>query len=71
MQMRFVAGGTRRYLPVFRRLATRFAGSDSSDFFDYVVAHELAIVEFTRRELDHRDDSLQPVRELLGRVPGG
>lgn len=67
--MRAVAIGTHRYLPVFERLARRFAGSGLAPFFEYVVAHEQAIREAARSELGGREDSLAPVEALLGKMP--
>jgi hypothetical protein len=60
---------TTRYLSVLRRLAREFRATPSAAFFDYVLAHEQAIRETTRRERDHREDSLQPIEDLLGKVP--
>lgn len=71
VQLRVVRAGTTRYLPAFRRLAAHYAGTGEARFFDYVVEHELAIIEYTERALSDSTSALDPVRRLLDRdVPG-
>ncbi|GAC66920.1 hypothetical protein [Gordonia soli] len=66
-QMTSVRLGTHRYLPAFRRLAAGFAGTEHQEFFDYVVAHELAIIDFTERTLFDERSPLDAVHRLLDR----
>lgn len=71
VQLDTVRLGTRRYLPAFRRLAEHFRGTDEAAFFDYVVRHELAIIDFTTTALTGARGALDPVQRLLdGDVPG-
>jgi hypothetical protein len=69
LQMRSLVVATKPFLPHFRKLERHFAGSPSAKFFDYVLAHELAIAELGRRVLSNHDEPLAPVESLLGNVP--
>jgi hypothetical protein len=69
LQMRALIAGTRPFMPHFERLAHRFAGTPRAAFFDYVLAHERAIVDVGRRCLARDDDELSAVEKLLGAVP--
>jgi len=70
LQMRALIEGTRPFMPPFERLVQHFAGTHRAEFFDYVLAHERAIVQVGRRSLAGDDDStLAPVEALLGAVP--
>ncbi|MGV9408877.1 hypothetical protein ACWDOP_03095 [Nocardia sp. NPDC003693] len=71
IQLRAVREGTTRYLPAFHRLAAHYAGSPEAAFFDYVLRHELAIIEFSSNALAHAPGALDPVLRLLdSEVPG-
>lgn len=65
MQLKSVRLATRRYLPAFQRLATAFESSEYQVFFDYVVNHELAIIDFTGRALSAQRAPLDAVHRLL------
>ncbi len=67
-QMRMLLAGTAPFLTSFHRLAASFAGTAHAPFFDYVVAHELAIAHFAEAELRDQRDSLALVRDLLERA---
>lgn len=69
LQMRSLVVATKPFLPHFRKLERHFAGSPSATFFNYVLAHELAIAELGGRVLGHHDEPLAPVEALLGKVP--
>ena len=45
LSWRLLRQGTSRYLPAFKRLAQHYAGTSEQAFFDYVVKHELAIID--------------------------
>lgn len=70
LQMRSVVTGTKPFMPHFKRLAAHFAGTERAPFFDYVVAHELAIAEAGRRALAREDRPGRGVEVLLGAIPG-
>jgi hypothetical protein len=68
-QMRSLVIATKPFIPHFRKLDQHFADSPRAAFFNYVVAHELAIAEPGGRVLTHDEDPLAPVEALLGNVP--
>lgn len=71
LQLRAVRLPADRYLPAFHRLARYYEGTEEAAFFDYVVQHELAIIEFTGKALADARGPLDPVLRLLDRgVPG-
>ncbi len=65
LQMRTVRETTTRYLPAFHRLASYYENTVEAPFFDYVVRHELAIIEFTSHALADAPAALDPVLRLL------
>jgi hypothetical protein len=69
LQMRSLVMATKPFLPHFRKLHRHFAGGPRAEFFNYVLAHELAIAELGKRVLTHHDEPLAPVEALLGNVP--
>ena len=64
-----LVAATKPFIPHFRKLDRHFADGPRAAFFDYVLAHGLAIAELGRRVLTHDDDPLAPVEALLGNVP--
>jgi hypothetical protein len=71
LQLRTFGLVSKRYLPAFRRLARHYEGTEEAAFFDYVVRHELAIIEFASNALADARGPLDPVLRLLdGGVPG-
>jgi hypothetical protein len=68
-QLRAVRTGTARYLPAFRRLAEHYHRTQEAPFFDYVVRHELAIIEFTTNAIAVAGSALDPVNRLLDEGP--
>lgn len=70
-RLKVIRHGTDRYLPAFHRLADHYSGTEHAAFFDYVVAHELAIISFTTDALAEERQALDPVLRLLDQpVPG-
>jgi hypothetical protein len=69
VQMRSLVLATKPFLYHFRKLKAHFANSPHAAFFDYVLAHELAIAELGRGVLAHTENPLAPVEALLGNVP--
>ncbi|WP_131815812.1 hypothetical protein [Mycobacteroides franklinii] len=67
VQLRSLRLATRRYLPVFQRLSEDFRGTPYQDFFEYVVDHEVAIIQFIERELDGKPSPLDAIARLLDR----
>lgn len=65
MQVRSVRLATHRYLPAFRRLARDFETSEYRTFFNYVVNHELAIIDFTERAAASNRAPLDAAHRLL------
>ncbi|MEV0295323.1 hypothetical protein [Nocardia sp. NPDC050710] len=65
LQLRAVRETTTRYLPAFHRLASYYENTSEAAFFDYVVRHELAIIEFTSHALADAPAALDPVLRLL------
>ncbi|MEV6060983.1 hypothetical protein AB0L62_13375 [Nocardia asteroides] len=65
LQLRAVRETTTRYLPAFHRLARHYDNTAEAAFFDYVVRHELAIIEFTSHALADAPASVDPVLRLL------
>ncbi|GAD86784.1 hypothetical protein [Nocardia asteroides] len=65
LQLRAVRETTTRYLPAFHRLAHYYADTAEAAFFDYVVRHELAIIEFTSHALADAPAGLDAVLRLL------
>ena len=71
LQLRTFGWVSKRYLPVFHRLARHYVGTEEAAFFDYVVQHELAIIEFASNALADARGPLDSVLRLLdGGVPG-
>lgn len=73
VQLQSVRVATHRYLPAFQRLSAAFTNSQYQPFFEYVVQHELAIIDFTRRALDSSRAALNAVQDLLDHpvpIPG-
>lgn len=64
-----LAEGTRIFVPRFRKLADHFDGTRWGPFFHYVLEHELAIADMSRRALAHDSTFLSPIEILLGKVP--
>lgn len=63
--MKLLRDGTPPLIVVFSRLARECDERDKA-FFDYVLAHELAIEKFATLELaGDRENSIEPVLELL------
>lgn len=56
---------SKRYLPAFRRLNDYYLGTEHWPFFDYVVAHELAIIDFAEMARFHNGCALDAVNRLL------
>jgi hypothetical protein len=56
---------SKRYLPAFRRLAHYYRATEHSPLFDYVVAHELAIVAFADKARHVNGCALDAVKRLL------
>jgi hypothetical protein len=72
LQLRAVRTGTIRYLPAFRRLAEHYRGTGEALFFDYVVQHELAIIDFANNSLAGAREPLDAVTRLLDQgAPAG
>jgi hypothetical protein len=69
LQMESLVIGTKPFVPHFRKLNAHFADGSRAAFFEYILAHELAIAELGRRALAHDDNPLAPVEALLGNVP--
>ncbi|MGW6422598.1 hypothetical protein ACWF82_07970 [Nocardia sp. NPDC055053] len=65
LQLRAVRETTTRYLPAFHRLARHYENTPEAQFFDYVVRHELAIIEFTSHALADAPGCIDPVLRLL------
>jgi hypothetical protein len=66
LAMHLLEKGTGPFLEAFQRLQREVGDTDLA-FFQHLVAHEQAIIEFTRRERDGKEaDSLAPVDALLG-----
>ncbi|MET9214518.1 MULTISPECIES: hypothetical protein [unclassified Nocardia] len=65
LQLRAVRETTTRYLPAFHRLARHYENTAEAAFFDYVVRHELAIIEFTSHALADAPTCIDPVLRLL------
>ncbi|MEV0062745.1 hypothetical protein [Nocardia sp. NPDC050718] len=65
LQLRAVRETTTRYLPAFHRLARHYENTAEAQFFDYVVRHELAIIEFTSHALADAPACIDPVLRLL------
>jgi hypothetical protein len=66
VSMNALAKGTARYLAAFRRLETSAESDLDRDFFEYLVAHEVAIRSFARAELEgDADRALASVLALL------
>lgn len=57
--------GTKLFLPAFRRLAGHYRGTDYGEFFDYVVAHELALVDYATGAQRKDPNALDSVNRLL------
>lgn len=65
LAMQFLRDGTAPFMEVFVRLR-KHASDQDKDFYQYVVAHEEAIVDFAERELAGDSSSLVSVNELIG-----
>ena len=65
LSWRLLRQGASRYLPAFKRLAHHYAGTSEQAFFDYVVQHELAIID-AAEHAEHGDiRGLEAVHRLL------
>lgn len=64
-----LAEGTRVFVPRFQKLANHFNGTQWGPFFQYVLEHELAIADMSRRALAHDLAFLAPIENLLGQIP--
>ena len=62
--MKLLGDGTAPFMEVFTRLRQHAAPEDAA-FFDYVVAHEVAIKAFADAEQAGQENALQPVLDLL------
>jgi len=64
--MKALGDGTARYLAAFRRLETGAQSELDRSFFEYLVAHEVAIRDFAQAELSGASEgSLAPIHALL------
>jgi len=63
--MRLLAKETQSFISIWHRLKINSKGSEK-EFFNYVYAHEKAIEAFAKRELMQGNNSIGPVRSLLG-----
>jgi hypothetical protein len=71
LQLRTFGLVSKRYLPAFHRLARHYEGTEEAAFFNYVLRHELAIIEFASNALADARAPLDPVLRLLDAgVPG-
>ncbi|QZH69440.1 hypothetical protein [Mycolicibacterium farcinogenes] len=65
LSWRLLRQGTGRYLPAFKRLAHHYAGTPEQAFFDYVVKHELAIIDAAEHAMRGDVRGLGAVHRLL------
>lgn len=65
LSMYLLKRGTLPFIIAFERL-NQHAQADSKVFLQYLLAHEQAIAEFAKREIQGEENSLAPVLSLLG-----